>query len=212
MADNEPLRKALEHYIEQRRAKLDEVRQLDLMIGRLSRDIGDTNAETQISENLSDSIGDAWQEKVDIVLQSGSGRSSVRPDEFFGMTYSTAAKMYLEKVGHAVSVEDLLEALNRGGCQVGGREPKKTLYISLVRDVRNFVPISGKSGYLGLRKFYPNLKAVTEMKSEKGPKSKRKKGSRKKPKDTAVAPRQTETKVELKSKLPKAAATLLATD
>ena len=209
MAENEPLRKALEHYVDQRRAKLEEVRQLDLMIGRLSRDLGDTNVEMKVGEALSDSIGDAWQEKVDIALQPGSGRSSVRPDEFFGMTYSTAAKMYLEKVGHAVSVDDLLEALNRGGCQVGGQEPKKTLYISLVRDVRNFVPISGKSGYLGLRKFYPNLKAVNEMKSEKGPK--RKKGSRKKRKDT-LAPKQTETKVETKPKGPKAAAAVVATD
>ena len=93
------------------------------------------------------------------------------------MTYSTAAAAYLDKVRHAVSMDELLDALNRGGCPVGGKEPKKTLYISLIRDVRTFVPISGRSGFLGLRKFYPNLKALKEKKE---PKVRRKKRARKK--------------------------------
>lgn len=59
---------------------------------------------------------------------------------------------------------------------MGGKEPKKTLYISLIRDVRTFVPIPGSPGFLGLRKFYPNLKAL----KEKEPKVKRKRRSRKK--------------------------------
>ncbi len=73
-------------------------------------------------------------------------------------------------------MDELLDALNRGGCPVGGKEPKKTLYISLIRDVRTFVPIPGRSGFLGLRKFYPNLKTL----KDKEPKTKRKKRSRKK--------------------------------
>jgi hypothetical protein len=200
MAENEPLRKALEHYLEQKRGKLEEVRQLDLMIARLSRDLGEPNVETQIVEAPSDSMDDGWQEKVEIALQPAGGRANVRPDEFFGMTYTTAAKAYLEKVRHAVSMDELLEALNRGGCTVGGKDPKKTLYISLVRDVRNFVPISGKSGYLGLRKFYPNLKAVNEKKNEKGPRAKRKKGSRRKRKGTKVGEKEVGTRAGTKPK------------
>jgi hypothetical protein len=200
MAENEPLRKALEHYLEQKRGKLEEVRQLDLMIARLSRDLGEPNVETQIVEAPSDSMGNGWQEKAEIALQPAGGRANVRPDEFFGMTYTTAAKGYLEKVRHAVSMDELLEALDRGGCPVGGKDPKKTLYISLVRDVRNFVPISGKSGYLGLRKFYPNLKAVNEKKNEKGPRTKRKKGSRRKRKGTKAGEEEVETKAGTKPK------------
>jgi hypothetical protein len=72
-----------------------------------------------------------------------------------GKTVSEAARLYLEKVGYAVSMEELLEGLKNGGRPVGGKTPKKSLYISLVRS-REFVPIPGRSGFLGLRTFYPN--------------------------------------------------------
>jgi hypothetical protein len=188
MAENESLRKTLEHYIEQKQGKLEEVRQLDLIIARLSHDLGQASEVTQIVESPRDSMNNGWQEKTEIVSQSVAGRTNVRPDEFFGMTYTTAAKAYLEKVRHAVSMDDLLEALNRGGCPVGGKEPKKTLYISLIRDVRNFVPIPGQSGMLGLRKFYPNLKAINEKKNGTTPRTKPKKRGRPKKHDSAIVP------------------------
>jgi hypothetical protein len=182
MAENETLRKALEIYLQQKRGKLEEVQELDLMISRLRRDLGDAPQETQPEEEDSSDtgIGDAWRENEfgpkAASVNIGASKASLRPDEFFGMTYSAAAAAYLAKVGHAVSMDELLDALNRGGCPVGGREPKKTLYISLIRDVRNFVPIPGRTGFLGLRKFYPNLKTL----KEKVPTAKRKRRSRKK--------------------------------
>lgn len=175
MAENEPLRLALEHYRQRKQEKLKEVQDLDAMILRLKRDLGEASQEGQPAqeEDASDTgIGEAWQESefgTAATIKNGT-KANVRPDEFFGMTYSTAAETYLVKVGHAVSMDELLDALNRGGCPVGGREPRKTLYISLIRDVRTFVPIPGRTGFLGLRKFYPNLKAV----KERDPKAKRK--------------------------------------
>jgi hypothetical protein len=167
MAENESLKMALEHYRQRKLSKLKEVQELDLMISRLSRDLGETSQETQAAkeEDSSDTgISNAWQENEfgPIATFANGARANVRPDEFFGMTYSTAAAAYLDKVRHAVSMDELLDALNRGGCPVGGREPRKTLYISLIRDVRTFVPIPGSPGFLGLRKFYPNLKALKE--------------------------------------------------
>jgi hypothetical protein len=55
-------------------------------------------------------------------------------------------------------VDELVDVMKKGGCPVGGVDPRKTLYISLVRDVRTFYPIPGKMGFIGLREFYPNLK------------------------------------------------------
>jgi hypothetical protein len=49
-------------------------------------------------------------------------RPKLRDDEFTGMTYKDAAKCYLEKVGHAVSMEELLDALREGGCPVGAKK------------------------------------------------------------------------------------------
>ena len=53
----------------------------------------------------------------------------------------------------AGGVDDLLDALKRGGSPVGGKTPKKTLYVSLVRG-REVVPIPGQTGWVGLRKWY----------------------------------------------------------
>ena len=74
-------------------------------------------------------------------------------------------------VGQAVSLDEIVEALNKGGCKVGGADPKRTLYISLVRNTREFVP--PQAGYIGLRKFYPNLKG--NQTKQKRPKRKSKK-------------------------------------
>lgn len=179
MAENESLRMALEHYRQRKAEKLKEVQELDLMISRLSRDLGETAPESQADREVEDSsntgISEAWQENEYGSSAKNGAKTPLRPDEFFGMTYSVAAEAYLNKVGHAVSMDELLDALNRGGCPVGGREPRKTLYISLVRDVRTFVPIAGRIGFLGLRKFYPNLKAV----KERPPKAKHKKRKKK---------------------------------
>jgi hypothetical protein len=70
-----------------------------------------------------------------------------------GKTYINAAKNYLDRVGHAVSLDELVDALKSGGCPVGGKTPKKTLYISLVRS-RDFKPVPGRTGFVGLKKFY----------------------------------------------------------
>ncbi len=189
MPDNESLKRTLEHYLQQKRERLDELRQLDQIIVRLKRDLGETATELQESEAANYVINESAPAGDEGTSPSLRARTSVRPDEFFGMTYSVAAKNYLEKVNHAVSMDELLEALNSGGCPVGGKEPKKTLYISLVRDVRNFVPIPGRSGYLGLRKFYPNLKAVKEKIDGKEPRAKRRKHRKKR---TSAAAKGTE--------------------
>ena len=65
--------------------------------------------------------------------QVGGGRIALRPDEFTGKSYLDSAKIYLERVGHAVSVEDLLDALKRGGSPVGGKTPKRNVKLDQYR-------------------------------------------------------------------------------
>jgi hypothetical protein len=90
------------------------------------------------------------------------------------MTISEAARTYLNRVGHAVSLEEMLEKLRAGGCKVGGANPKQTLYISLVRNTRDFVPTG--SGFIGLRSFYPGLKAGAVKNADKQKKKGKHKG------------------------------------
>jgi hypothetical protein len=58
----------------------------------------------------------------------GSAKPNVRPDAFVGDTYSIAAKKYLKQVGHAVSVDEIVDVLREGGCPVGGVDPREVLH------------------------------------------------------------------------------------
>jgi hypothetical protein len=158
MEDKETLQKARDVYIQQFKAKVEELRPLFQKIGVLDQDIGDS---TDLSSILAEVLEQAQDGDLarSGATSSGQGRSNLRPDSFVGDTYSIAARKYLRQIGHAVSVDELVESLRKGGCPVGGAEPRKTLYISLVRDVRTFYPIPGKNGFIGLREFYPNLKS-----------------------------------------------------
>jgi hypothetical protein len=60
-------------------------------------------------------------------VQVGGARIGLRPDEFTGKAYSDSAKIYLERVGGAVCVDDLPDALKRGASPVGGKTLRKTL-------------------------------------------------------------------------------------
>jgi hypothetical protein len=50
------------------------------------------------------------------------------------MSQSEAAKAYLRKIGHAVHFDELVAALKKGGATLGGKDPRKTLYVSLARN------------------------------------------------------------------------------
>ena len=157
MEEKEALQKARDIYIQQFRGKAEELRPFFKKISSLDQDIGDsTDLVTMLGEILTEAQTSEFTQLG--AAGSRSARPNIRPDAFVGDTYSIAAKKYLKQVGYAVSVDDLVDVLKRGGCPVGGVDPRKTLYISLVRDVRTFYPIPGKMGFIGLREFYPNLK------------------------------------------------------
>lgn len=174
MADNESsLRQTLDYFLADRAKKIEDIKRVDLTIMQLRQALGDPVEAG---------------EQVDVVpalitpttftpapSRPNGSRPAIRPDEFFGLQYSDAARNYLRKVGSAVSLDDLLDALRNGGCKVGGTDPKRVLYISLVRNTRDFVPTG--NGFIGLREFYPNLpkaKSLNGKKAKKGKKSKRK--------------------------------------
>ena len=149
---NESLKQALEHFLQQRQKKMDEIRKLDSTIAKIREELGG------LSEGEEDPFipGLAIPPETESQEPFKSKPQDIRPDEFFGMSQSEAAKAYLKRIGHAVPMEELVEALTSRGCKVGGVDPKRTLYISLVRNVREFVP--PQPGFIGLREFYPSLK------------------------------------------------------
>jgi hypothetical protein len=178
MATNEDLKATLEHFREQHqrkldelKPKLDELKALETTVRQLRIQLGETVEAADVSD-----IAIASAETA------SSGLYTPRPDEFFTMSQGDAAKAFLDRTGHAVSLDELVQGLKSGGCKVGGVDPKKTLYISLVRNVREFVPVG--NGYIGLRKFYAGTarpgrpsKAVQHQKKKK----KKKKVAKRKP-------------------------------
>lgn len=177
MNPNDTLKPALEHYRQKRAALLEEARKISLTIRQLEIDLGETP-----SEDSPTATADGYRVSPDELPEyspasAPMGKSvEVRRDEFFGMTQSEAAKRYLEKVGHAVSMDELVGKLRAGGCKVGAANAKHSLYVSLVRNTREFVPLG--DGFIGLRRFYPNLKTATTKTAAKG-KSAKSKGKRK---------------------------------
>jgi hypothetical protein len=175
MDDKESLRGAIEIYRKQFQRQSDELRTTLLILNKLESDAGEaiTSASKEINLGLSDrlAMSDAFSPSI-------NGRSSeVRPDEFFGMSQSDAARAYLKKVSRAVSFDQLVQALRKGGAEVGGADPKKTLYVSLMRNPKGEFVIPS-DGHVGLRVFYPGLpKGGKTMKPKKTKKNKRTKKS-----------------------------------
>ena len=155
MDDTEVLKGARNLYIQQFRAKAEEMRPLIQRIRALDQDIGESTDLNQILSEVSALTTENAAKNGAGAATSSGVKPYLRPDEFMGKTVSEAASLYLEKIGHAVSTEELLDAHKRGGRPIKSATAKKSLYISLVRS-REFVPIPGQKGFLGLRKFYPN--------------------------------------------------------
>jgi hypothetical protein len=177
MGDNDYLRQTLTHYREQRQRILDQLRPVDIMIRTIEAELGEP-PDTTILPDLTQAF--SMDVNAGRTLPAGQQRSAeIRADEFFGMSQSDAAKAYLNKMGHAVAVSELVASLNKGGCKVGGADPERTLYIVLIRNTKDFVKVPG--GYLGLRAMYPNLKpgAGSPKPKDKPRKGKRKGGKKK---------------------------------
>lgn len=183
MATNDWMQSALQHYRQQREQIVEqlppellfEFRAAEVMIRKLEQDLG---AAPQVVFSDPPYSGAPGQTPGGSSPNKSPMKSAeIRADEFFAMTISEAARAYLNRVGHAVSLEEMLDKLRTGGCKVGGANPKQTLYISLVRNTRDFVPTG--SGFIGLRSFYPGLKAGAVKNADKQKKKGKHKGKSK---------------------------------
>lgn len=178
MPNSDSIREAIERFTQQERKLLSELNEVRITLKTLKRTAGIEvgSEETEVQEQVTPAITEP--------LTNGSVspipglRPNVRPDEFFGATHAEAARRYLKKVGSAVSFDELVEVLRKGGCKLTGADPKKILYISLIRNSKDFVP--PQPGYVGLREFYPaRAKSVSEQRVKRARPSAKKKQSQK---------------------------------
>jgi hypothetical protein len=156
MSAQDFLRQTLEYYRQQKQKKLEELRPIELTIRQIELELGETPEAPPHFDLLLQPNVELNGERRPV---SNGKKPDVRGDEFFSMSQAEAARTYLNKVGHAVPLDELVEVLNKGGCPVGGVDPKKTMYIALIRNTKDFVRIPS-NGYIGLRSRYAGLKAL----------------------------------------------------
>lgn len=166
MAGTDSIREAIETLSAREKKLLEELNQLRVSIRTLKQAAGIelTPEEAEAPEVAMASSPEASFEPK--TTNGFAGKLTVRPDEFFGMTHAEASRRYLKKVGHAVSFEELVGVLQKGGCKLSGSDPKKVLYISLIRNSKDFVP--PQPGFVGLKEFYPaRARATGEQRTKK---------------------------------------------
>jgi hypothetical protein len=78
--------------------------------------------------------------------------ATIRPDEYLGNQPLEAAKKYIRRVGRAVHIDEIADAISKGGAAVGGKSWKEELLTSLIRSTRETVKVS--EGTFGLVEFY----------------------------------------------------------
>lgn len=90
------------------------------------------------------------------LMTSGATRrvslGGLRPDEYLGMEPLEAAKNYLRSVGHAVHIDEIADAVQRGGAVIQGADWRDRLETSLFRSAYQVVKVQDKT--YGLVSFY----------------------------------------------------------
>ena len=78
--------------------------------------------------------------------------AAIRPDEFFGVEPMEAAKTFMRSVGHAVSFDEITDAVHKGGAAIKGADWRERLEISLKRSPYQVITVADKT--YGLAEFY----------------------------------------------------------
>jgi hypothetical protein len=162
MIENDHIRKTLDHYrrlrekrIEEVQPILDEIRGYELIIQKLASDAKEPANIEPFS--LGTSAMPENPAPANTLTPKPAAKATIKPDEFFQMSQSDAARAYLRMVGRAISMDELVSALQAGGAKVGGADPKRTLYVSLKANPKKEFVWPGKD-HIGLAEFYLSRK------------------------------------------------------
>jgi hypothetical protein len=77
---------------------------------------------------------------------------ALRPDAYLGVAPLDAAKRYIQSVGHATHLDEIADAMVKGGAAVVGADWKEKLEQSLIRSTLEVVKVQDKT--FGLVSFY----------------------------------------------------------
>jgi len=149
------LEKTISTLLSQREQKVAEVAKLDAAIEAIKKLMGPGTApEREVAVQATDNF--TFQDSVPAVGVATVLGGAIKPGDFFGKAQAEAAQEYLRRIGHAAGVGEIFMALQKGGAKLKGRDPKKNLYISLVKKKDVFPMVAPYT--FGLWEFYPGAR------------------------------------------------------
>lgn len=139
-------------------------------IAKLYKDLEKASARvTDIKKaiNMLSVLSNESEPFKDISAPSITGKMNFRSDQFFGKPFATAAKEYLKVKGQAVTAEEIMRGLERGGFEFQWKSKLRlrNTAISLGKNSDKFVYVKTSNAY-GLWEFYPDKKKEKEKKQE----------------------------------------------
>ena len=143
----EDLKQQLAAKVAEAKKVLAAVNTLEELLGLPQTTLGDLGA----SVSLQESVGISDSVKVTFSSPK-SATNSIRPDEYLGVDPLKAAKQYMRRVGRAVHIDEIAEAISKGGAAISGAAWKDKLLRSLTRSTADVVKV--QEGTFGLAEFY----------------------------------------------------------
>lgn len=187
----EHIRKTLDDFKQQLAPKMVEVMRVLSVVNALEDQLG--LPKTSILSLTGG--GFAWtqsphREEVGVDSPSVVSPANIRPDDYLGDMPLGAAKKYLRRVRRAADLDEIAEAISKGGAAIKGTDWKADLDASLLRSTREVVKVREET--YGLVEFYTEeqlrgLRATRRQRQEPVRKRgrPRKKGGRKRQKEGA---------------------------
>ena len=178
--EQDHIRRTLEDFRQQLSVKMSEAAKVLAVVNALEEQLGLPKTSPNNAGGVSWNV--ALGEEVRI-SDGGQGSSSpalnaIRPDEYLGDAPLEAAKKYLRRVRRAASLDDIADAVSKGGAAIRGTEWKSELDASLTRSTREVVKV--RDGMYGLVEFYTEeqLKGLRATRRQRPEPVRRRQGAR----------------------------------
>lgn len=119
----------------------------------LAKLIAEVNKKKSVINELCEIMGQPPPYQID----GESGNQSLRPDQFYGKPFATAASEFLQMKKHACTAEEILNGLEKGGFNFQWEENLRlrNLAISLAKNTAVFHRLPNNT--VGLLAWYPEI-------------------------------------------------------
>lgn len=153
MSESESGKAVVDDLLQEYESKVVDLNELERAIRMLSKRYG---IEVELPPFGPDAVSATAQTRA----------KTVQVGQFYGKSGTQGTAAYLELVDEPKTLEDILDGLKAGGLEIGGKDPRTTLYTQLVRATHSFVKLP--TGHFGLLDWFPEEKDRRSRRSKRG--------------------------------------------